>query len=253
MKKLLLVLAAGVLVFGAAGQAMAAFSAGDLIRISYDTSTGVEIATDFGSISSLQGLNNVTIDNLTLSEFNDTSSNGWADVNTAYISYNTGPTRAYVSGTAAPVGISGAGVGSLETAISNVFGHDGIGTAVASTTASFKVGTGDSLSYYTQVDVGGTGHWANEFTTSVTGPEANNATRLTQFLYLATKSGTSGTVAQVLNSVSNPVTDFTITTLDGSTVINQETPSAAPIPPSILLMGSGLLGLVGIGRRKFFA
>jgi hypothetical protein len=72
---------------------------------------------------------------------------------------------------------------------------------------------------------------------------------------VATHSGPTGngSVAQVLNSVSNPVTDFTITTLDGSTVINPAQTSATPIPPSILLMGSGLLGLVGIGRRKFFA
>jgi hypothetical protein len=79
------------------------------------------------------------------------------------------------------------------------------------------------------------------------GVEISNATQTTQSLYswTFTKGSTQSPVAGTL------VSGLSIETNGGTTTINPAT--AAPIPPSILLMGSGLLGLVGIGRRKFFA
>ena len=56
MKKLLLLLAACLVVLGVAGKAKAEFAAGDLIRVVYQTSASggtYEAATDLGSVALL--------------------------------------------------------------------------------------------------------------------------------------------------------------------------------------------------------
>jgi hypothetical protein len=70
--------------------------------------------------------------------------------------------------------------------------------------------------------------------------------------------GSGGFVDQKLyffnfTSPANPATAgtqvATIRTMaDGSTIINPASP-VVPIPPSVLLLGSGLLGLIGLRRR----
>ena len=70
---------------------------------------------------------------------------------------------------------------------------------------------------------------------------------------------TVGFVDQTLYFFDSPqsalfgVATVTLRTMaDGSTIINPGSASAVPIPPSVLLLGSGLLGMIGI-RRKISA
>jgi hypothetical protein len=81
---------------------------------------------------------------------------------------------------------------------------------------------------------------------TVTGQEINLGSGLTasQNLYqVAIPYAAAGVISQV-----SGIDIFTSSI--GVTTIN--TASAAPIPPSILLMGTGLLGLIGVGRKKLF-
>src|SRR5208283_238287 len=95
MKKLLVVLAAGLLVFGVAGQAKASFTTSDeLIRVMYDATTGVEVATTMGVVGTLASItNNTAFDVISLSTFNDST---WNDVKTAYFGYSPGSTTDYI-------------------------------------------------------------------------------------------------------------------------------------------------------------
>ena len=53
-----------------------------------------------------------------------------------------------------------------------------------------------------------------------------------------------------VNAILNP--PFTITGLEGSLSINAEIvfPGAVPVPAAVWLFGSGLIGLIGVARRK---
>ena len=88
MKKLLLVFAACLLVFGVASQAQAFFDTGDLVRAMYDSQTGVEVVTDLGAISTLQGVTGYTnqadgtSNTVALTTFGTTAT--WSAVKTAY-------------------------------------------------------------------------------------------------------------------------------------------------------------------------
>jgi hypothetical protein len=112
-------------------------------------------------------------------------------------------------------------------------------------TATVSGSTTNPSSY---VDLGLSGGNYGSFLTGSTnsyGAEVNNANGGTQNLYSWALTSSNGNQAGTL------VSSLSIVTLDGTTTINPQT-SATPIPPSVLLMGTGLLGLVGIGRRKFF-
>jgi hypothetical protein len=254
MKKLLGVLAAGLLVFGVAGQAKAAFTtSGELVRVMYDASTGVEVATDIGSISSLSSLTNQSaFDAISLSAFSDTK---WSDVTTAYFGINSSGVIAYVAASATPtVKFGPATWSSWSSAAGSILSTYTTGTAIAGDPNSVSIATSNPLSYYTLFDKGGAslGIYGGALAAGG-GAEVNNATGGNQVLWqivnpTAARSNTSGTIVTAANG---PLPGFTIVTTNGATEINP-VGSAVPIPPSILLMGSGLLGLIGIGRRKIF-
>ncbi|OHB26814.1 MAG: hypothetical protein A2X84_10995, partial [Desulfuromonadaceae bacterium GWC2_58_13] len=84
MKKLLsLISLAVVMMVGLAGNAMAYFEAGNLVRVVYQNNGTVEVATDLGSWATLGSSSNATVgDAFSLSQFSGAT---YANLNVAYL------------------------------------------------------------------------------------------------------------------------------------------------------------------------
>src|SRR5208283_722283 len=61
MKKIMMFLAATMLLFGVSGQAMANFAQGDLIQVVYQTNGSYEVATDLGAFAPTSAYSGPTI------------------------------------------------------------------------------------------------------------------------------------------------------------------------------------------------
>src|SRR5271169_6476145 len=98
MKKIIVLFAAAMLLFGFSGQAMAYFADGDLIRVVYDSATSTEVATDLGALSSFSStpttVNTVGQD-FTLSMLGASS---FSALNVAYFVNNTATNELWTSG-----------------------------------------------------------------------------------------------------------------------------------------------------------
>jgi len=233
-KKMVTVLAAALFTLGAAANAMAYWSAGDLIQVVYNHAGTYEVATDLGAVSSFSGTAAVTAS--TLSQL------GVSDYNQLYVTYfaTNKSNTAWVNGATgtAPV-TNNRQYSTLNTNFTNL------------------------MNYYSSLDTGATGQavgsqsYTNSYNTlmakngaayGVLGTYLNGvAGSLAETSLAALTSGsTAGSTLYVMNgqgSLSGPTT--------GQVALNITT-TPTPIPPSFLLMGSGLLGMVGI-RRKFNA
>lgn len=257
-KKMITLLAAAMLTMSAASSAMAAFAQGDLIRVIYDTKGTTEIATDLGSISTLTtlGANSVVgggIDATTLAQFGGSA---YSDLRVGYFGIqkaNTGVNVAnlWLAGDPNVAPKSGALKWSgAYTAFNNTLGNYAQSTGSTAVISDKSVGN----TFFVNLDRSGlqVGNYGTYLPTNPAGGVLNLAALATigyvdQAIYnwsgTATNAGAGGALGTKV---------LTLRTLaNGSTVIN---PGAAstPIPPAFLLMGSGLLGMVGI-RRKMAA
>jgi hypothetical protein len=252
MKKVLGIAVALLLMMGIAGTAQAYFTPGvELIRISYDQATGVEVGTDLGTLSALQGSSGYTLqadgasNQLKLTQFGASS---WSAVQTAYFALDSTSQLLYIATgdtvANAPT-LAGRTYAGLSGSLGLIAGYyNGISNLSNPAVATAIGATAAADSYFTLMNAGGAniGTYSNALTG--TNAEVNNGTLATQNLWQFVNSSSRNAQTGTL------VTGITIQTLNGLTDIN---PSAVPIPPSVLLMGSGLLGLIGIGRRKLFS
>ena len=263
MKKFLVGIAAAALVFGAAGHAKAYFSADDeLFQVIYEGNGSAnlgtnEIVVDLGKISSLFTAGGVTTTNSAFATdlstyFGNTSV---SNLQVAYFAeHAAGLTSAkviYASGTVAPTGVTGGStfastsgaIGSFRStysgAASVVTGTDSAGLTYATTVGATSV----LNSYWGGLDQQGAGigtlaaYLPNGGSQGMEVAMVAGGTVTQNFYKIASAAGTPG-----LSDLG------TIQTLSNGTVITQG--AQVPIPPSVLLFGSGLLGLISIRRRS---
>jgi hypothetical protein len=252
-KKIATTIAAAALMMGVSTSAFAAFADLSLVRVVYERTSGtMESATDLGNINTLLAAPSTTIAGSTL------TANVASNLFVAYFAIdrsntlNGGPDF-WVAGstTSAPKAVGGPGFTTTKAATTSVFSvYNGVannitgGTSGGVTGTSYNLAQSNGNSYKTKMSASQGA--MNNMINAATRPfiEANlaslvdgTATSVTQNLYFFSN-------ANLANSVGTKVATIT-TSADGSSTV-----TTTPIPAAIYLMGSGLLGLVGLRRRK---
>jgi hypothetical protein len=243
-KKLIALFAGALLTLAMAGNALAYFNSEyTLVRVVYDSAGTVEVATDLGTVSG----STVTLTNggsssaFNLSMFGTSAS--LDNLRVAYFAVANATTDVWASG-------------SVTDAISTTVGRSFTALVTATATSrTYYTGLGGSTgtvvgdqgnqaSYWNKLDKGGAGvATLAAYITSAGKIESSLADLATigyvdQGLYFfdAAKTNSTGVKIATLRTLA-----------DGTTVLNPS--SAVPVPAAVYLLGSGLLGLVGIRRR----
>jgi hypothetical protein len=172
-----------------------------------------------------------------------------ANLQVAYFAINNGTSTAYVSGSRVLTSNSSF-AGQLNTIPSNF-----LFTAnqnVQSGTSTAVLAESNVYSFNSSVEQGGGGGYGNylNFIKKPAGQSSFNAFNTESNLGGLYGSANPLTLYSLNMAASQAGTAlFTITTnADGSTTLT-ETQTTTPVPPGILLLAPGLLGLVGIRRR----
>ncbi len=253
MKKICGLIVAALLFCFFTGQAMADnFAQGDLIRVLYNTNysyglpTGgtYEYATDLGSLTSLINTKNNTVGD----NFTAYAGSGFGNIQAAYYVFGTDYTPYIAAPPSSGVPNATGSIGSLIGAFTN---QQNLyqGSLMSGSTITARVLQSNGNNYTAQMNFGGP-VWGTygQYLDTVGAAEA----RLTPL-------ATGGYVDMSLYSfdifnggLGMLVTNADGTTFDIRTLANGYTeinPATVPIPPSMLLLGTGLLGLIGFRRK----
>jgi hypothetical protein len=243
--KIAIVLAAAAMTLSASS-AFAYFGDLELYRVVYEKTTGtVEIATDLGSISSLTAYNASTT---VAGSFGTVGTP--ANLFVSYFAFDKTGTNAKVwiaNGAGAPNNnttgwLSGkSSLAGVQSYYTNTLGGLTAQTVTATQTNgnSFKTKLNGTAGFLGNI-LGTTNRAGNEL--NLAALVNGTAGSLTQSLYYFSSVNTTGnTAVKVANIITNS---------NGSTTINSTVAPAVPVPAAIYLMGSGLLGLVGLRRRN---
>ncbi len=250
MKKIMMLLMVAVLMMGFSSKAMAAFTNGDLIRVVYQDNGSVEVATDLGAFSQTSPITSNIV--YSANPFStSTFGTGFADLYVGYYVYNGSSTTGWTSGLAGQTAAArgGSAFASNAASVNSYYQALAGGASGASQATGSESTTG---SYVNNMDKG-----VNNGTNGLmgglfaAGNSANNADTSLAAL------GTVGYVDSVLNYYSSlnggtGLNIATIQTLSNGTTQLISNVSSVPIPAAIYLLGSGLVGLVGM-RRKMAA
>ena len=241
-----------MLMFSFAGQAMATFTSGDLIQVIYQSDgNGPEVAYDLGSFNgNITAISSDTSYGNTLSLSTLFPGKSMTDLSGGYFVYNIGSGNQGFWVTGADGGqtnVSGK-KGTVNGAFNNVMNSYNTLSGAASQAVTT---TGDANSYYSKLDKGGLGlgSFAGFLnSTYAAGAESTLPSSGYVDLYLyyydyATANGSHPGVE---------IADIR-TFADGHTEVLPLGGPSVPIPAAIWLLGSGLIGLVGIRRRETVA
>jgi hypothetical protein len=258
MKKKIIALLAGALMVLSASSAFAAFTyaANDLYLVAYDTGTQEELVINLGTLTtngSGTGYFGLNSSGGTLS-FNESllgSSATTATTNVALFGYSIGANQNSVLASSDPGDSPQSAYGTQSSFISAV--NSIVNTAHAATTTNTYVGsTTNGAGYNGKMNASGTGSFAglNDFGASTNGfstPETTLANLIGGYTF-----GVFSFKNQLL--VTNGVLQFNVGLTDDAGVetiaLTSANTAATPIPAAFYLLGSGLMGLVGL-RRKF--
>lgn len=241
-RKKLAVLVAAALMTLTASSAFAAFSDLELIRVYYDRA-GAEIATDLGKVS-----------DFTAAGATKTIAGSFGSLTTGFASYfalDRSTNQLWASGSTTTA--------SMATGTSL-----GLTSMKSGTTVMYSLFNGQGGTNYT-----GSAAALSSYKNKLSATQGNMASAVAAGSRLNTEASlisvlAGGSVNQGLwfwaNANGTTTTQKTgvlaaiiTTNADGSTVITSSTPApvtSTPIPAAMYLMGSGLLGLVGMRRRN---
>jgi hypothetical protein len=245
MKKILILLAVAVLLLGVSGQSMASLTTGDLIRVVYKNGgTGSEVATDMGAAGWTTPISGSTLYNTNNFSLGQFAGAGWGDLSVAYYA-NTTAGSFWFSGPDGGMDNSASKLALVRTALTQMNGV--YSTAMGTTGKQGSILSSNASSYWNKMNLGGTnvGSWDGYVGTGMgvqSLADLGTLGYVDQYLYYypSSSSNTAGTgmkLAQIR------------TFADGTTRLS-EVPSAVPIPAAVYLFGTGLVGLIGIRRKK---
>lgn len=224
MKKLFGVLLAVLMTFAVAGPAAATFENGNLIAVFYNEDDNT-VAYDLGIITPGSTL---TIDTTNLLSYFGSSVDSYDDLRV--------------------------GIFAAEAGYSNWFATTSSDPAVMSTPSlsSFGAAAGNLYTVHGNADLDGDGISvikASDFTSY----DIKMNSKSTAPGYYA-GFNTQPTIGEAVLSADGEFTmyvhNFDITTYDADAMVTVTTGSAVPVPAAVWLLGSGLLGAIGIRRRK---
>jgi len=252
MRKMMMFLAVTILLFGASGQALANFAQGDLIQVVYQSGGSYEVATDLGAFGPTTVYSGLTI-NSTSNQFPSAGGTGvfqnagWSNLNVAYFVYT--PSAVWTSGpaggqsSALPSGSLASQSSSPVQDMLNEFaslGAQGQATLLNS----------QSNSYYQNMDLGGSAVGTFDGFIREGNVEQNLAALLSQsyvdsylYYYANPADPSAGVQVADIRTFANGTSEYLTPQGAGA--------SPVPVPPSVLLMCSGLVGLLGM-RSKLF-
>ncbi len=249
MKKIIMLLAAMMLVFGVSGQAMAYFADGDLIRVVYSSSGTVESATDLGSISAWTAPSPTNVVYNT-NNFNLSTLGAGANASNSYVSYFSimaapNPNKAWTSGD-----LSGTqGISASNWSVYVGAAHNANAQYALSGVPTATLNMSDSNSFYAGMDasVPGSGTFHGFVpngggTVSLASLATTGYVDQKLYYYPGTPTRGTGTDSNILSGNIPVVRTYA----DGHTELNP----TVPVPAAAYLFGSGLLGLVGIRRKN---
>ncbi len=261
MKKLLLgIMITGLLLFGLAGQGLAAFANGDLIRVVYDTSydpfgnpTGgsYEYATDLGSLATLKSTAAGTVVGENFTQFTGTAYDHLQVAYYVYLSNADGANHPYIASTSTEQpGVTGSSYSALTGNMGRLKAlYTTPANQVSSNTAKVAQSTVDS--YWLSPNQGGNGWGSYAYYIPIGSGEASLdplADSLGVMMWLYAYNST-GPIGAFLNSAGYHFGLETVV-VDGVGVTRIADAAPVPVPPSLVLLAPGLLGLIGLRRRQ---